>query len=92
MDSIWIFIITAIAIVAVAATISALVGGRAPRVPPDAERLALLRDRVADDRARERADASDVRVAQEREARTAAPQRRLGAERVTAERLWAGGL
>jgi|GEM_PF-3205378 len=92
MDTIWIIVISAIAIVAAASTIRALIAERAPRAPADPERLALLRDRTADDRARQRIGQADERLAQERDARTDAPQRRLRTDRVSTERLWAGGM
>lgn len=95
MDSIWFFIIIALGIVAVASTISALIGQRAPGVAPDPERLALLRDRFTETQAHRLIDQVEERVAQERDARTSAPQRgqaRHGRARVSAERLWAGGL
>lgn len=92
MNSIWILLIIALGIVAAASTISVLVGQRAPRVAPDPERLALLRDRFADDQARRRLEQVEERVAEERDARTAAPQRSSRPARVSTERLWAGGL
>ncbi len=88
MDTAWIIVVSVIAIVAAAGTIGALVAERAPRVPVDPERLARLRERAV---ARDRVSAEE-RLAQERDARTLAPQRRLRADRVSAERLWAGGL
>jgi len=92
MPSIWILLIIALGIVAAASTIFVLVGQRAPRVAPDPERLALLRDRFADDQARRRLERVEERVAEERDARTAAPQRSSRPARVSTERLWAGGL
>ena len=95
MDSIWIIVISALGIAAVASTISALIGQRAPGVAPDPERLALLRDRFAETEAHRLIDQVEERVAEERDARTSAPQRgqaRTGRARVSAERLWAGGL
>lgn len=91
MDSTWIIIVSVIVIVAAASTIRALLAERAPRIPVDVERLARLRDLAADDLARQRTGSGE-RLAQERDARTLAPQRRLRTDRVSAERLWAGGL
>lgn len=95
MDITWSIVIIALGIAAVAGTISALVRQRAPRVAPDAERLALLRDRLADAAAREHLEQVEERLAEERGARTASPQRSAGGTgrlRVSPERLWAGGL
>jgi hypothetical protein len=92
MNSIWILLIIALGIVAVAGTISVLIGQRPPRLAPDPERLALLRDRFADLQARQRIEQVEERVAEERDARTTAPQRRSTPARVSTERLWAGGL
>ncbi len=89
MDTIWIIVITAIVIVAIASTISALVGQRAPRVAPDPERLARLRDRVSADLARQGRERVEERVAEELAARTDTPLRRSP---ISTERLWAGGL
>jgi len=92
MNSIWIILLIALGIVAAASTISVLIGQRAPRVAPDPERLALLRDRFAEHEAHQRFERVEERVAAERDARTAAPQRRSVPARVSTERLWAGGL
>jgi hypothetical protein len=91
MDSIWMIIVSVIVIVAAASTIRALLAERAPRIPVDAEPFARLRDRAADDIARQRIGAEE-RLALERDARTLSPQRRLRTDRGSAERLWAGGL
>ncbi|MGC5077398.1 hypothetical protein [Agrococcus sp. DT81.2] len=92
MNSIWILVIIALGIVAAASTISVLIGQRAPRVAPDPERLALLRDRFTELQAQQRIEHLEERVAEERDARSAAPQRRSGQALVSTERLWAGGL
>ncbi len=89
MDTVWIIVITALAIVAVSSTISALVGQRAPRVALDPERLASLRDRITADLARHGREQVEERIAEERSARTETPQRRSP---ISTERLWAGGL
>ncbi|SDS20522.1 hypothetical protein [Agrococcus carbonis] len=85
-NSTWLIAIGIIAIVAAASAVVTALRGRAPRTPIDAERLARLRDAVADREARAEAARLDARVAADRHARTRAPQR----ERVA--QLWAGGV
>ncbi|MGM1028876.1 MAG: hypothetical protein ACQEWM_03270 [Actinomycetota bacterium] len=89
MDTIWIIVIAALAIVAISGTISAILGQRAPRVAPDPERLARLRDRISADLARHGREQVEERIAEEHDARTDTPQRRSP---ISTERLWAGGL
>ena len=82
MNITFLIIIAALAIIAAGATAIALLRERA-------ERVARLRDRLAETESRLLHEQLEERIAEERHSRDSAPQRN---RRLTTERLWAGGL
>lgn len=89
MNITFLIIIAALAIIAAGATAIALLRERAPRIVADPERVARLRDRLAETESRLLHEQLEERIAEERHSRDSAPQRN---RRLTTERLWAGGL
>lgn len=85
MEALWIILLIALAIGAVAGTIDALLRQRAPRTPVDPERLARLRERVEDTDARRIAAEVEERIAH----RLDAPGNGLAPQMGDA-RVWAG--
>lgn len=89
MNTTFLVLISVIALIAIVSSLAATLGGRPPRAATDPERLAQLRDRVADAEARRLHAQVDERIAEEVHARDSAPQRSPG---TTLERAWAGGV
>lgn len=89
MNTTWIILLGLVALVASASTLVTLVRQRSPRASIDPERLARLRDRVAEREARRLHEQVGERIAEERLARSSAPQR---SRQPSTERLWAGGI
>ncbi|WP_072314982.1 hypothetical protein [Agrococcus sp. Marseille-P2731] len=96
MDITWIIVIAVVALVGVVGTVALLLGERAPRARVDRERLARLRERVAASEALRRSAQLERRILEDRGAARASGERQrqqpLGTERLSTERLWAGGL
>ncbi|WP_347754623.1 hypothetical protein [Agrococcus sp. ProA11] len=94
MDITWIIVIAVISLAGVIGTAISLLRERAPRVVPDPELVARMRDRLADREARLLAEQRAERVVAELQARGRAPQRSQprSPHAVSTERLWAGGL